>query len=132
MQANTAPSPLLQPRNELIDLALCALLLDVDGTILDIASEPDRVEVPPSLLVSLRALHARMGGALALVSGRRIANLDHLFAPLTLPAIGGHGAEWRPSRDAAVQPNSLAAPGEALKRRVVALASPDPNLIVED
>ena len=72
-----------------------ALFLDVDGTLLDIASSPDSVVVPPSLLLHLRALHQHLGGALALVSGRPVADLDSLFAPLRLPAAGQHGSEWR-------------------------------------
>src|SRR5271156_841896 len=77
------------------DLATIALLLDVDGTILDTAITPGSVVVPGSLRTSLDELHAKCAGALALVSGRLIRDLDALFAPLRLPAIGGHGAEMR-------------------------------------
>jgi trehalose 6-phosphate phosphatase len=134
MQADAAtcqPQP-GQPWCEPIDLEHCALLLDVDGTIFDIAPTPDRVVVPPPLCATLGELHRRTGGALALVSGRRIDNLDHLFAPLRLPAIGGHGAESRVASENETQPNGVAVPGEALKRRVAALAGRDPGLIFED
>ncbi len=72
-----------------------ALFLDIDGTLLDIAPEADAVCVPVDLKDALAALSERMGGALALVSGRTIDNIDELFAPLLLPAAGTHGAEWR-------------------------------------
>ncbi len=78
---------------EPIDLARVAILLDVDGTIVDMAATPQSVVVPPSLLRTLATLQVRTGGALALVSGRLVENLDRLFAPLVLPCVGGHGVE---------------------------------------
>jgi trehalose 6-phosphate phosphatase len=74
--------------------AIC-LFLDVDGTLLDIAPRPEAVEVQPRLLDDLAAVERATGGALALVSGRLIADLDELFAPLRLAAAGVHGAEMR-------------------------------------
>jgi len=71
------------------------LFLDVDGTLIDIAPRPDAVEVKPSLLDDLVAVEKALGGAIALVSGRPIAELDRLFAPLRLAASGVHGAELR-------------------------------------
>jgi trehalose 6-phosphate phosphatase len=71
------------------------LFLDVDGTLLDLAPHPDAVEVPPGLVGVLAAVERRLDGALALVSGRPIAALDRLFAPLRLLASGVHGAEIR-------------------------------------
>lgn len=76
-------------------LAGCALFLDVDGTVLDIAERPANVVVPRDLVETLRRLSRGLGGALALVSGRTIADLDGLFAPLILPAAGVHAAELR-------------------------------------
>lgn len=80
------------PRRDLHDYCL---LLDVDGTLLDIAPHPDAVFVPPLLVPTLAQLHDDLGGALALVSGRTIGRLDELFSPLALPAVGVHGAELR-------------------------------------
>jgi trehalose 6-phosphate phosphatase len=71
------------------------LFLDVDGTLLDIAPRPEAVEVKPGLLDDLAAAERALGGALALVSGRPVAELDRLFAPLRLAASGIHGAEMR-------------------------------------
>jgi len=72
-----------------------ALCLDVDGTILDLAPRPDAVEVPPWMVPLLRRLFEKLDGAVAFVSGRTIADIDRLFAPLQLPAIGVHGGEIR-------------------------------------
>jgi trehalose 6-phosphate phosphatase len=77
------------------------LFLDVDGTLLDLAPHPDAVEVPGGLIDALAAAERRLDGALALVSGRPIAALDRLFAPLRLRASGVHGAEIRRVRDGA-------------------------------
>lgn len=78
-----------------LDLRKIALLLDVDGTIVDIGPSPAEVQIATGLPETLKRLFALTKGALALVSGRPITDLDRLFAPLRLPAIGGHGAEMR-------------------------------------
>jgi trehalose 6-phosphate phosphatase len=102
------------------DLRKSALLLDVDGTILDIAPAPDAVRVPGSLKDALSRLVAATDGAVALVSGRRIADLDRLFAPLPLALVGGHGAELR-LLDGAKGRKTPQLDAE-LRRRLVALA----------
>jgi trehalose 6-phosphate phosphatase len=78
-----------------LDLNTIALLLDVDGTLIDIGPSPDSVHVSDELRESLARLAQLTGGAVALVSGRLIADLDRMFAPLKLPAIGAHGAQMR-------------------------------------
>jgi len=72
-----------------------ALFLDLDGTLLDIAPAPDRVVVPPDLVQDLTAASVALGGALALVSGRMLSEVDSLLAPLRLPGAGEHGADIR-------------------------------------
>jgi trehalose 6-phosphate phosphatase len=83
------------------------LFLDVDGTIIDLAPTPDAVHVPAALLDELSSLDRRLEGALALVSGRPIDELDKLFTPLRLRAAGVHGGEIRYAPDEASR--SLAA-----------------------
>jgi len=78
-----------------LDAANTALFLDVDGTLLDFADHPDDVAADDYLKALLETLLAHVDGALALVSGRTIASLDRIFAPLRLPAAGGHGVELR-------------------------------------
>jgi trehalose 6-phosphate phosphatase len=73
----------------------CALFLDFDGTLVDIAPQPDEVIVPPALVHTLEQLHTYLGGALALISGRPIEQIDEYLRPLVFPAAGVHGAERR-------------------------------------
>ncbi len=75
-----------------------ALFLDVDGTLLEIARRPDAVRVTAPLRELLGSLLHDNGGAVALVSGRTLADLDQLFAPLAFPAAGLHGIERRSAR----------------------------------
>jgi trehalose 6-phosphate phosphatase len=92
----SAPLPsLAAPQVSEFSLARDAFLLDIDGTLLDIAPTPDSVHVPAALKATLAILQQSAGGAVALVSGRPLSAIDHLFAPVSLTAIGCHGAEWR-------------------------------------
>jgi len=72
-----------------------AWFLDVDGTLIEIAQRPDAVCVDESARAAIEALHRAADGAVALISGRAIADLDRLFAPLRLPCAGLHGLERR-------------------------------------
>lgn len=82
-------------KNLSLDRDSDALFLDVDGTLLDIAPRPDDVSVPTKLKLSLQRLAGRLGGALALVSGRSIRDMDRLFGDLKPKASGCHGGELR-------------------------------------
>lgn len=114
-----------------LDLRQYAILLDIDGTILDLAPSPQQVQVPANLRQTLERLRELTGGALALVSGRTLANIDLIFAPLKLAAIGGHGAEWRAAPGA--QASSRTQPLDAeLKRKLAAVCDLGPGVIVED
>lgn len=116
------PSPAPLPRD-------ACLFLDVDGTLLDIAPTPDAVRVPAGLPEALLAAERALGGALALVSGRAIADLDRIFAPLRLRCSGAHGAEVR--LGGAVEPRAEPVPPAAWAALRAALA-PFPALITED
>lgn len=72
-----------------------ALFLDFDGTLVEIAATPDQVVVDPALAPALERLRARLGGALALVTGRPIATIDDFLAPARFDVAGLHGAERR-------------------------------------
>lgn len=111
-----------------LDLKTVALLLDVDGTMVDIGPSPAEVQVSAPLLESLRRLFDLTDGAVALVSGRPIGDLDRLFSPLQLPAIGGHGAEMR-LRDNEVFYWAKPLPRE-LRQRLAEAAGTD--IVVED
>src|SRR3984885_3641016 len=125
MQTDTAqPSPFNgSTRPGPPDLRSIALLPDVDGTIVEMASTPGSVTVSDSLRKSLSELHERCGGALALVSGRLIRDIDNLFAPLRLPAVGGHGAEMRPTVDSPIFSRTADSIGDSLRKLVSAAAA---------
>lgn len=72
-----------------------ALFLDVDGTLLEFADRPDAVVPNVRLPDILCGLEVALGGALALISGRTVENLDRIFEPLRFPAAGQHGLERR-------------------------------------
>lgn len=69
-----------------------ALFLDLDGTLLDIAAAPDEVVTPSRLTDALARVSAALGGALAVVSGRSLDEVDRLLSPLHLPVAAEHGA----------------------------------------
>jgi trehalose 6-phosphate phosphatase len=69
-----------------------ALFLDIDGTLLDIAISPEAVVVPDNLVPLLRRAVSWLDGAVAVVSGRPLVQIDRLTAPLVLPCAGEHGA----------------------------------------
>lgn len=109
----------------------CALFLDVDGTLLDFAPHPDAIRVPDGLHEVLMALHRRLDGAVALVSGRPVEGLDALFHPLQLPAAGLHGLELRSGEDgtrAPPRPDALA----GVLDRARTFAAQRPGTVVED
>lgn len=109
-----------------------ALFLDIDGTLLTHAETPDAVYVDDALRELLERLQLQNGGALALVSGRAIADVDALFAPLVLPVAGQHGVEWR---DAAGNVHHLPFPEEHLRQvaqRFAAFKARHPGIVFED
>ncbi|MCU0967795.1 MAG: trehalose-phosphatase [Rubrivivax sp.] len=73
----------------------CALFFDFDGTLAEIAPAPDAVVVDPRATGLLSTLASALCGAVAVVSGRTVADIDRLLDPLKLPAAGVHGAERR-------------------------------------
>ena len=73
----------------------CALFLDIDGTLLELAPTPDSVRVDAGISALLPALAQRLHGAVALITGRSMADADRLFRGLSLPIAGQHGLERR-------------------------------------
>lgn len=90
-----------------------ALFFDFDGTLVDLAARPDAVQVEPQVPELLARLGGLVGGAVAVVSGRPLAEIDHhLGLPQRLSVAGVHGAERRGAdglvRRIAVPPLDLA------------------------
>lgn len=75
--------------------AQTAFFLDVDGTVTGIVADPQQARVGPVALEVLDKLSELSGGALALISGRSIDQLDRMLSPLRLPLVGVHGLERR-------------------------------------
>ena len=108
-----------------------ALFLDIDGTLLDVAATPDAIQVPLSLSADLQAVSARLGGALALVTGRSLSYADRLFAPCRFPIAGLHGAEFRGADGETV--SAAATPAfVALKERLVEQVAWMEGVLIED
>ena len=114
------------------DFKQLAILLDVDGTILDLAPTPREVFVPHPLRETLQRLWQRTCGAVAFVSGRTIGELDLIFSPLQLAAIGGHGAELRATTAAVPQEPRLPPLDPKIKRQFAEIAEAGPSIILED
>ena len=106
-----------------------ALFLDFDGTLAELAARPGAVRVPARLVPLLAHLRDHLQGALALVSGRPLADLDALLAPLRLPVAAEHGAVRRGANG---RPLSVPAPDlQAVTRVARALARQHAGLQVE-
>jgi len=111
------------------DFTTGALFLDFDGTLVDLAPQPDGVVLPAGLIALLRQLQQASGGALAIISGRPISQLDHYLAPLRLAVAGVHGLERR-GMDGIV--TALPAPDAAhLMERLAPFAARHPGLLLE-
>lgn len=110
----------------------CCLFLDIDGTLLDIAPTPDAVRVDESLRSLLRTLERVCGGALALISGRTIADIDDLFEPLFLPVAGMHGCERRDAQGYWRRQASRSSEFLVFRERMSAAVAELPGVIVED
>jgi trehalose 6-phosphate phosphatase len=125
-------SPKLMAHDLAQRLSELAFLLDIDGTLLDLAPTPREVWVPPGLAVTLRSLHEKTDGALALVSGRSLNDIDLIFAPDSFPAVGGHGAEMRLSVDSEAVATHAPPMDKELKRRLAVIAKLSPGILLED
>jgi trehalose 6-phosphate phosphatase len=119
------PPPRLRPES-------IALFLDVDGTLVEIEREPDAVHVPERLRAILADLEAAVHGALALVSGRSLEQIDRLFSPLRLNAAGLHGLERRNLRSEVVRAKPDPTVLRAARRRLSAFAAAHPGVLLED
>jgi len=109
-----------------------AFFLDIDGTLFEHTDRPDTVPADPAVVQLLAGLRAATGGALALISGRAVADIDAIFSPLRFPAAGQHGIE---RRDALGRMHTHALPEMPLRResaRLAAFAAQYAGLIFED
>ena len=108
-----------------------ALLLDFDGTLVEIAARPDAVRVPPELPGLLRRLTEELSGALAVVSGRPLRDLDH-FLPVPIAMAGDHGASLRPDPGQPPIGTDLPHAPAAWRVRAAELLARHPAALIED
>ena len=118
------------PPRDLLDRA--SLLLDLDGTLLDLIDRPDEVVADPELRDLLHALSVRLGGRLAVISGRSLDQIDAILGPVaqTLAACGSHGLEYRVGGavDRPERPEAL----DVAAARLRPFAQDHPGVLVED
>lgn len=107
-----------------------ALFLDLDGTVLDIAARPEEIVIPAGLAKILRRIEAGFGGALAVITGRPVADVDRFLTPFTPIVAGVHGAQLRVSGEG--ETRTIAKPLEpALIQAVACFALVFPGVLVE-
>jgi trehalose 6-phosphate phosphatase len=111
-----------------------AVFLDADGTLVEIAPRPELVSVPRRLPSLLARLAAERAGALALISGRPLAQLDQLFHPWHGAAAGLHGIERRRADGVldCILDGAGAAALDRIRPKLAALASEGSGLLLED
>ncbi len=129
--AHRAPAPPGLPPVGLPPIARAALLLDLDGTLLDIAPTPDAVVVPPDLLASLRALRTRLDGALAMISGRPVEQVENLLPDAAQAVAGEHGGAIRHAPDEPLDRLDLPSPPEAWFAAGARIAAAHPGTLLE-
>ena len=108
-----------------------ALMLDMDGTLLDIASTPDSVVVEPGLVEALVGLREALGGALAVVTGRPIAQVDALLPGVPTAVAGEHGGAIRIAPGADVVRALLPDPPVDWVVEAAAIAAAHPGVLLE-
>ena len=109
-----------------------ALFLDIDGTLLDVELRPELAHVDAELQALIADVHAACNGAVALISGRSLADMDRLFAPLLPPAAGQHGAERRDASGLLHRHGTAEEKLHAAAARLRHLVAAHPGLLLED
>jgi trehalose 6-phosphate phosphatase len=108
-----------------------ALMLDMDGTLIDLAPTPDAVVVAAGLPQTLQILRDALGGALAIVTGRPIDTVDRLFGRTPGAVAGEHGGAIRHHPDAPIERPDLPEPPAAWITQAEALVSAFPGALLE-
>lgn len=114
----------------LADPSACALFLDMDGTLLDLAPTPKSVRLPDGLTGLLDRLNDIFDGAVAIITGRLIAEADQILSPLRLAASGVHGAELRRAPNGEIERASPVLPSDVV-RALYDIAERYPGVIAE-
>jgi trehalose 6-phosphate phosphatase len=108
------------------------LFLDVDGTLIELSDTPLDTFADSELKSILANVAERLGGALALVSGRSVEYLDALFAPLRLPTAGLHGVERRKASGDMHGASFVDSQLDRARVTLAALVKANPGTLLED
>jgi len=108
-----------------------ALLLDLDGTLLDIAPTPDSVVVAPDLPRSLLRLREMLGDAVAVVTGRPVEQIDALLPGIPFAVAGEHGGAIRHTPGGTLERADLPAPPPAWREQAERVAAGYPGVLLE-
>ena len=133
--ASDAPSTTTPADTCVVDVATVAFFFDLDGTLAPLAATPDAARLPRDTARVLAGLFERTHGAVAVVSGRSIDDIDGLLAPLRVPAAGLHGAEIRHADGNLARAEGHAADTEciaAMAAPLQALVAQHPGLLLEN
>ncbi len=105
--------PELDQGTVLPDGAQFAIFTDFDGTLVEIAATPDEIVVPPALVVDLNTAAERLDGALMVVTGRSLADIQGHLPGLDVAVVGGHGSEISQRGDLVTLPHASASASAA-------------------
>lgn len=105
---------------------------DIDGTLVDFTDTPAAAPLDHDLRRLLMDLYRSSGGAVALISGRAIADIDRLFPDTRFPAAGQHGIERRDHAGSINRHTFPTQPLEWARERLAAATTGKPGLLVED
>ena len=109
-----------------------AVFLDIDGTLAEFAATPREVRIDQQMIKALPYLRTRHEGALALVTGRSITDVDRIFPELGVPVAGQHGCERRDAQGAVHLHASDPAILRKLRELFAAFATRHPGVLLED
>jgi trehalose 6-phosphate phosphatase len=124
-------APLVTAADPLPPFNRTALLLDMDGTLVDFAPTPDAVVVPSGLPAILARLRDALGGALAIVTGRPVETVDHLFGDALGAVAGEHGGAIRHASGEPIRRPDLPAPAQSWLDAAGSLVAAFPGALLE-
>jgi trehalose 6-phosphate phosphatase len=130
-QMSQRPNNAAAPVDRLPDITRAALMLDLDGTLIDIAPTPEQVVVTSDLPATLQRLRTVFDDALAIVTGRPIEQVDALLGDLPYAVAGEHGAAIRHAPGAAIERAPLPEPPLSWLTRAEQLAALHPGVRLE-
>ncbi|MGE5384481.1 MAG: trehalose-phosphatase [Betaproteobacteria bacterium] len=109
-----------------------AYFVDIDGTLIDIAETPDAIRVDHALLGLIARLHRACGGAVALVSGRSLTDVEHRLGGVRIPVAGQHGLERRDAHGRLRRHVAAAKARRHIQHELQAVLDAHPALLLED